>query len=89
VIRDQLEHAMRDATRYEREIAASENESALAAVRASGRTEIHVLPAGERARWREALLPVHRRFEPVVGRGNLEAIYRAADEVQSAKAKNR
>jgi C4-dicarboxylate-binding protein DctP len=88
-LRGQLERAMQDATRFEREIASRENEAALAAVRASGRTEIYVLPAEERARWREALLPVHRKFENAVGRDNLEAIYRVAVEVEAARAKKK
>jgi C4-dicarboxylate-binding protein DctP len=88
-VRGQLERAMLEATRYERDIAAGENEAALAAVRASGRTEIHLLPADERARWREALLPVHRRFEKGVGRGNLEAIYRIAAEARTSSAGKR
>lgn len=85
-IRGQLERAMREATAYERDIAARENEQALAAVRAADRTEIYLLPAEERMRWREALLPVHGKFERMVGRDNLEAIYRIADEVRAGKA---
>jgi C4-dicarboxylate-binding protein DctP len=84
-VRAQLEKAMREATRFEREIAAQENKDALAAVRASGRTEIHVLPEAERRKWREALMPVHKRFENVVGRDNLQAVYRVAAEVEAAK----
>ncbi|MGH8630868.1 MAG: TRAP transporter substrate-binding protein [Burkholderiales bacterium] len=85
--RGQLERALQEATAYERDIAARENEQALAAVRAAGRTEIHVLPTGERKRWSEALLPVHRKFERMVGRDNLEAIYRVAAEVEAGKGK--
>lgn len=89
VTRSQLERAMREATHYEREIAAGENQAALAAVRASGRTAIYVLPPDERARWRAALLPVHRRFEAVVGRENLEAIYRLAADAGAGKARKK
>jgi C4-dicarboxylate-binding protein DctP len=84
-VRVQLEKAMREATRYEREIAAKENRDALAAVRASGRTEIYVLPDAERQKWREALMPVHERFAGVVGKDNLQAIYQVAAEVEAAK----
>jgi C4-dicarboxylate-binding protein DctP len=82
-VRAQLERAMREATAYQREIAAQENLDALEAVRASGRTEIHVLPEDERRRWREALMPVHKRFERAVGRENLQAIYRIAAEAEA------
>ncbi len=86
-VREQLERAMQEATAYERDIAARENEQALAAVRAAGRTEIYLLPAAERRRWREALLPVHRKFERMVGRDNLEAIYRVAAEVEAGRGR--
>ena len=85
-VRAQLERAVREATRYEREIADRENSAALAAVRASGRTEVYVLPEAERLRWREALLPVHAQFADLVGRDNLEAINRIAAEVAASRA---
>ncbi|HWQ37661.1 MAG TPA: TRAP transporter substrate-binding protein [Burkholderiales bacterium] len=85
-LRAQLEKALAEATRYEREIAEKENEAALAAVRASGKTEIYVLPEDERSRWRQALMPVHRRFEAVVGADNLRAVYAIAAESLAARA---
>lgn len=86
-VRTQLEKAMREATRFERDIATKENRDALEAVRASGRTEIYVLPPDERRRWREALLPVHKRFERVVGKDNLDAIYQTVADVEAARQK--
>lgn len=85
-VRSQLERAMREATAFQREIAHQENLDALEAVRASGRTEIYVLPEDERRRWREALLPVHQRFERAVGRENLQAIYRIVAEAEARSA---
>jgi C4-dicarboxylate-binding protein DctP len=88
-VRAQLEKAMRETTVYEREVAKKDNEDALAAVRASKKTEVYVLGDAERKRWREALLPVHAKFEPTVGRDNLQAIYRVAAAVQAEKAKKK
>ena len=85
-IRAQLDEAMREATIYERAIAKKENEDALAAVRASKKTEVYVLSEAERKRLREALLPVHAKFEQTVGRDNLQAIYRIAAAVEADKA---
>ncbi|MEX0959741.1 MAG: TRAP transporter substrate-binding protein [Burkholderiales bacterium] len=82
-VRAQLERAMRETTAYQREIAAQENRDALEAVRASGRTQIYVLPEDERRRWRDALMPVHKRFERMVGRENLQAVYRIVAEVEA------
>jgi C4-dicarboxylate-binding protein DctP len=87
--RAQLEKAMRETTVYERGIARKENEAALVAVRASKKTEVYVLSEAERKRWREALLPVHAKFEQTVGRDNLQAIYRIAAAVEADKAKKK
>ncbi len=87
--RAQLEKAMRETTAYERGIARKENEDALAAVKASKKTEVYVLSDAERKRWREALLPVHAKFEQTVGRDNLQAIYRIAAAVEADKAKKK
>jgi len=58
-------------------------------VRASKKTEVYVLSDAERKRWREALLPVHAKFEQMVGRDNLQAIYRIAAAVEAEKAKKK
>jgi C4-dicarboxylate-binding protein DctP len=84
-VRAPLEKAMRETTIYERDIAKKENEDALAAVRASKKTEVYVLSDAERKRWREALLPVHAKFERMVGRDNLQAIHRIAAAVEAEK----
>jgi C4-dicarboxylate-binding protein DctP len=88
-IRGQLEKAMAEATRYERDIAKKENDDALAAVRASGKTEVYVLSEAERKVWKEALLPVQARFEGVVGKDNLLAINRIAAEVESRRTRKK
>jgi C4-dicarboxylate-binding protein DctP len=88
-IREQLEKAMAEATRYEREIAKKENDDALAAVRASGKTEVYALSEAERKAWKEALLPVQAKFESVVGKDNLDAIHRISAEVEARKTKKK
>ena len=88
-IRAQLDKAMLETTVYERAIAKKENEDALASVKASGKTQVYVLSAAERKGWREALLPVHAKFEQTVGRDNLQAIYRIAAAVEADKAKKK
>jgi C4-dicarboxylate-binding protein DctP len=79
-IRGQLEKAMTEATRYERDIAKQENENALAAVKASGKTQVYVLSEAEQKTLKQALLPVQAKFETIVGKDNLEAIRRIAGE---------
>src|SRR5258708_10989619 len=69
-IRGQLEKAIAEATRYERDIAKKENDDALAAVKASGKTEVYVLSNAQRKEWKEALLPLQARVANVVGKEN-------------------
>ncbi len=88
-IRTQLDRAMAETTRYERDIATKENEDALAAVKAYGKTEVYVLSEAERKAWKEALLPVQAKFESVVGKDNLQAINRIAAEVESRKTRKK
>jgi len=79
-IRSELEAALEEATKYEHDIARQENEAALAAIKAAKTTEVYVLPQDERSRWREALLPVHRKFEGTVGKDTIAAFYAAANQ---------
>jgi len=73
-IRTQLEQAMREATAFANQIAQKENDDAIAAIRASGLTEVHELTAEQREAWRQALLPVHAQMEDRVGKELVEAI---------------
>jgi len=73
-IRTKLEGAMKEATKYNNQIAQRENEEALAAVRKSGKTTIYDLPLEEQAEWRRALLPVQKEMESRIGKDLIEAI---------------
>jgi C4-dicarboxylate-binding protein DctP len=75
-IRDILELAMKDATRYANDIAKKENDDALAAIRASGKTQVIALTPREHEAWKRALTPVHKANESRIGRDLLEAVYR-------------
>ena len=75
-VRGQLESAMKDATRYANAIAQQENEDALAAIKASGKTKVYYLTDAEKAEWRKALLPVHKTMESRVGKDLIQEIYK-------------
>ncbi len=77
-IRTILESAMTEATTYANAIAQAENDEALAAMEASGKTEFHHLQPGEMEAWRKALLPVHKEMEIRVGKDLIDAFYREA-----------
>jgi C4-dicarboxylate-binding protein DctP len=75
-IRTTLEGAMKDATKYANDIAKQENDKALAAVKASGKTEIITLTPEQKAAWKKALVVVHRENESRVGRDLIQEIYK-------------
>jgi len=67
-IRSALESAMKDATKFEHQIARKDNEDAMLAIEKSGRTQvIHLTPA-ERAVWAKALAPVRSEVAGRVGK---------------------
>ena len=75
-IRTTLEGAMKDATKYADDIAKKENEDALAAVKASGKTEIITLTPAEKEAWKKAALVVHKDNESRVGKDTLALVYK-------------
>ncbi len=75
-LRGNLEKAMTESTVYANEIAQKENDDALAAMKASGKTEFHTLTAAEKAAWMKALKPVHDEMASRVGKDLLAEIQR-------------
>jgi C4-dicarboxylate-binding protein DctP len=75
-IRATLEGAMRDATKHNDEIAQKENEDALEGIRKSGKTQIVVLTAQEKAVLKKTTLPVHQQMEDRIGKNIIQAVYR-------------
>jgi C4-dicarboxylate-binding protein DctP len=75
-IRTALDGAMKDSTKYANDIAKNENDDALAAVKASGKTEIITLTPQEKAAWKKAAVPVHKENESRVGKDIIEAVYK-------------
>jgi len=75
-IRTALEGAMKDATIYANDIAKKENEDTLEAVRKSGKSEVFVPSAQEKAEIKKALIPVHKEFEGRIGKDIIQSIYK-------------
>lgn len=73
-IREKLSQAMTEATVYANSIAKQENEAALAAMKAAGKTEFHDLTEEERAEWVEALKPVYEEMSGRVGADLIEQV---------------
>jgi len=73
-----LEGAMNEASRFANAIAQAENDDALAAMKAAGKTDFYQPSAEELTVWRKALLPVHVEMEGRVGKEIIQAVYAEA-----------
>jgi C4-dicarboxylate-binding protein DctP len=82
-----LEQAMKEATEFERSIAQLENDDALEKIKAAGTTTVYSLTPKQRESWRKALLPVHKEFEDIVGKDNIDAINKLASKAGKGAAK--
>jgi C4-dicarboxylate-binding protein DctP len=75
-IRAQLDDAMEQATRYANQIAKVENDSALEAVKKSGKTAIYVPTKEERLVFKKAMMPVHQKMEGRIGKEVIQNVYK-------------
>ena len=75
-VRSALQGAMKDATKFANDIAKSENDEAMEAVRKSGKTQILTLTAEEKAAMKKALVVVHKENESRVGKDIIAEVYR-------------
>ncbi len=73
-IRTQLGKAMDEATDYTNSIARQENEDALAAIKASGKTTLHYLTDDQRKAWQTAMAPTYKWAKGRVGEEVLDLI---------------
>jgi C4-dicarboxylate-binding protein DctP len=76
-IRAALEKAMAESTVYANKIAQEENESALAKVKASGKTQVYVPTPAERLALKKAMVNVHKEMESRIGKDVIESVYKA------------
>ncbi|BBF84492.1 TRAP-type C4-dicarboxylate transport system, periplasmic component [Aquitalea magnusonii] len=75
-VRTQLDGAIADASKYANDIAKKENDRSLAAIKASGKTQVYTPTAAERAAFKKAMLPVHTKMADRIGPDLLKAIYK-------------
>ncbi|QJD18121.1 TRAP transporter substrate-binding protein [Paracoccus sanguinis] len=73
-VRGQLDKAVAEATAYGNGIAKEENDKALEAMKAAGKTEFHELTAEEKESWRAALLPVREEMAGRIGADLIKSI---------------
>ena len=75
-IRTILEGAMKDASAYNDEVADKDALAAFAAIKASGKTEVHIPTPAEKAAWIKAMSPVQEEMTGRVGKDIIAAIHK-------------
>jgi len=75
-IRAKLEEAMKQATIYANQIAKAENDKALEAVKASGKTQVYQPTPQERMALKKALMKTHADMESRIGKDLIQSIYK-------------
>jgi C4-dicarboxylate-binding protein DctP len=77
-VRAQLDRAVKETNAFFNDTAAKDNADAIDKIRASGKTEIHVLTETERKAWINKLMPVHTEMQSRFGKDFIERIYKAS-----------
>jgi C4-dicarboxylate-binding protein DctP len=77
-VRKQLDRAVKESTEFFNATAAKDNADALEKIKASGKTEIHLLTDAERKAWIAKLMPVHAEMQARFGKDFIERVYKAS-----------
>jgi C4-dicarboxylate-binding protein DctP len=80
-IRTSLEKAMAEATKFANDIAQSENDEALEAIKKSGKSQVIALTPEQKAAWRKALEPVYTEMASRVGKDVLAEFEKEVNSV--------
>lgn len=76
-VRTALETAMAQATTYANKIAQEENDTAMAEVRKSGKSQVTTPTAEQKKAMKKALVTVHEKMASRIGKENIDAVYKA------------
>src|SRR6516165_1890193 len=77
-VRAQLDRAVKESSDFFNATAAKDNDDAIEKIRASGKTEIHVLTEAEKKAWVGKLMPVHKEMQNRFGKDFIDKIYNAS-----------
>jgi C4-dicarboxylate-binding protein DctP len=77
-VREQLDRAVKETTEFFNATAEKDNAEALDKIKASGKTEVHVLTEAEKKAWIAKLMPVHTEMQARFGKDFIDRIYKAS-----------
>ena len=77
-VRKELDRAVTESTEFFNTTAAKDNADALDKIKASGKTEMHILTDAEKKAWIAKLMPVHAEMQARFGKDFIERVYKAS-----------
>ncbi len=77
-VRAELDRAVKETNAFFNDTAAKDNADAIDKIKASGKTEIHILTEAEKKAWIAKLMSVHAEMQSRFGKDFIERIYRAS-----------
>jgi C4-dicarboxylate-binding protein DctP len=77
-VRAELDRAVKETNTFFNDTAAKDNADAIEKIKASGKTEIHILTEAEKKAWIAKLMPVHAEMQGRFGKDFIERIYKAS-----------
>jgi C4-dicarboxylate-binding protein DctP len=77
-VRKELDRAVTESTEFFNTTAAKDNADALDKIKASGKTEMHILTDAEKKAWIAKLMPVHTEMQARFGKDFIERVYKAS-----------
>ena len=77
-VRGELDRAVAESTLFFNDVAAKDNADALDRIKASGKTDVHVLTEAEKKAWIAKLMPVHAEMQSRFGKDFIERVYKAS-----------
>jgi C4-dicarboxylate-binding protein DctP len=77
-VRKHLDRAVKETSDFFNATAEKDNADALEKIKASGKTDVHVLTAAEKKAWIAKLMPVHAEMQSRFGKEFIERIYKAS-----------
>jgi C4-dicarboxylate-binding protein DctP len=77
-VRTQLDRPVKETSVFFNDTAAKDNADAIEKIKASGKTEIHVLTDAEKKAWIAKLMPVHTEMQSRFAKDFIERVYKAS-----------
>jgi C4-dicarboxylate-binding protein DctP len=75
-VRKELAQVMKETTKFNWDMVQRVNREAIEKMKATGKAQFHTLSDKERVRWVDRMRPIYKRYEKIVGKDIMNAVYK-------------